>query len=142
MNNNINILVKNFDLKKWFESIVSKLQKIENFKDEDLSIVILDNEQIRKLNKKYRNIDEPTDVLSFAQCDIKKEYLLEHDSYLGEIFINIEQFKKQPNNIKNEIINLLIHGYLHLRGYTHNNERERKEMDKLSRELIIRMQSM
>ena len=83
--------------------------------------------------------------MTFAQCDVKDKYKLLNSSYLGEIFINFQRVQKQSDNIEDirkGMVNLLIHGYLHSKGYTHNNTKETEIMDRLSRELITRIGSM
>lgn len=139
MRNNINILIRKFKFRTWFEKIVEKFEKIENLNSEQISIVIVGDQRIRILNKKYRKKDEITDVLSFAQCDLDPKYKISKDNYLGEIFINFRQAERQSKNIKKEILNLLIHGYLHLKGYTHDNDSDMLKMKKLTERIILKI---
>ncbi len=105
----------------------------------ELSIV--DNKEIHKINKEYRKIDKPTDVISFAFLDnneIKNELI-------GEIFIShekiYEQAKEYNHSIKREYLFLFLHGLLHLLGYDHKTIEEEKIMfgiqDKILSELKI-----
>jgi probable rRNA maturation factor len=139
MKSNINILIRKFKLKSWFEKIVEKFEKIENLKSEQISIVIVGDQRIRTLNKKYRRKDKVTDVLSFVQSDIDKKYRLSNDNYLGEIFINFRQAERQSKNVKEEILNLLVHGYLHLRGYTHDNNKDMLKIKKLTEKIVLKL---
>lgn len=72
----------------------------------DLSLAIVSAEEIRKLNNQYRKIDESTDVLSFGE-DIM------------EIVICPEEIEKNGDDFKKELKRVVIHGVLHLLGYTH-----------------------
>lgn len=83
----------------------------------DLEVIFTDNPSIQKLNKEYRNIDEPTDVLSFPlECDFP-------NALLGSIVISTDYAKKKADefnhSIQEEITLLYIHGILHLLGYDH-----------------------
>ena len=98
-----------------------------------MQIIFVDNDQIREINKTYRNLDKPTDVISFPNDDDK-------DDSLGDIFISIEQAKLQASDyghtIPREIGFLAVHGYLHLLGYDHHTEAEEKEMFKLQEDIL------
>ena len=139
MKDNINILIRKFEIKNWFEKIVQRFEKVEHLKSNQISIVIAGDQRIKTLNKKYRKKDKVTDVLSFAQCDIDQKYQLATNRYLGEIFINFRQAKKQSKNVKDEILNLLVHGYLHLKGYTHDNDENMIRMKKLTEKIILKI---
>ena len=101
------------------KSIAIKVFELENVspkKDYEVGITLIDDKQIRKLNKKYRTVDAPTDVLSFTiQIDEHK--------FLGDIYISLESASQQiapDENLETEIHRLLIHGLLHLLGYEHS----------------------
>ena len=78
-------------------------------------------------------------MLSFVQSDVDQKYRLLNDNYLGEIFINFRQAERQSKNAKDEILNLLIHGYLHLRGYTHDNEKDMLKIKELTGRIILKL---
>lgn len=94
-----------------------------------ISVSIVGDEEIKKLNSKYRKKDYPTDVLSF---DINQE---QEDGtyYLGDVIVNKEQaerqYKKYGNSVEQEISDLVGHGVLHLLGVDHE-EREVSEGEK------------
>ena len=136
MKDNISILIKNFRYKSFFENIVSKLEKIEKLNSNQVSVIIAGDEFIRNLNKKYRHQDKTTDVLSFAEIDIQNNFFYKEIGYLGEIIINIEQVKRQAIDVKQELVLMLVHGYLHLIGYDHNSNKDDIIMDKKSKKLI------
>ncbi|MGB9857234.1 MAG: rRNA maturation RNase YbeY [Dictyoglomaceae bacterium] len=100
----------------------------------DISIVFVDDEKIRELNKKYRNKDNPTDVLSF---NLGKD---PRGRIIGEIYISIPSAEKQSieNNksLLNEIAFLSLHGVLHILGYDHETSLEREEMEKETQNLL------
>ena len=103
------------------------------------NIIIVDNETIHSINKEYRGVDRPTDVISFALEDdtsfVSTEYRI-----LGDIYISIDKAKEQAesygHSLKREISFLTVHGLLHLLGYDHMTEEEEKEMFGLQ-ELIL-----
>ena len=99
------------------------LKSMKCGKDTELSILITDDKEIRKLNKKYRRKDKATDVLSFAPAEAEGFVCLKH--ILGDIVISAETAKRQAKEFKvsftEEFSRLLIHGVLHLLGYDHEN---------------------
>jgi len=94
-----------------------------------LSIVLTDDEQSRELNRDYRGIDTPTDVLSFGvhERDPETGYL-----YLGEIIISLPYAAKQAqqsgHSLQEETQLLVIHGVLHLLGHDHAEQEEKTVM--------------
>lgn len=110
--------------------------KLENVM---FNIIIVDNDTIHSINKEYRGVDRPTDVISFALEDdtsfIETEFRI-----LGDIYISIDKAREQAesygHSLKREISFLTVHGLLHLLGYDHMNEEEEKEMFGLQ-ELIL-----
>jgi len=96
-------------------------------------VIFTNAHKIRHLNKSYRKINQETDVLSFAESDvIEKLPILKENYGLGEIYLNYDWVKRDKNPIK-LVIELFIHGYLHLLGYDH--EKDRGEMEKLEKKL-------
>lgn len=108
-----------------------QILKFLNQNKSDLSLVLVGNREIRKLNARYRKIDEPTDVLSFPLGD----KLPSGRTILGDVIISVEQARKQAiernKRFEAEIEKLLIHGILHLLGYDH--ERSLKEERKMKK---------
>lgn len=109
-----------------------------------LSVTLVDNEFIHKLNKEYRGVDRPTDVISFAFLDgeEEKEEKLHGSSpvCLGDIYISIdkaiEQAKEYGHPLQRELSFLFVHGLLHLLGYDHMNEDDEKVMFRLQDEIL------
>lgn len=110
--------------------------KIENVTFE---ITFCDNDYIQKINKEYRGIDKPTDVISFAFED-NGNIVYNNERLLGEIYISIprmqEQAKEYQHSEKRELSFLAVHGMLHLLGYDHLNKEDEKIMFDLQ-ELIL-----
>lgn len=98
----------------------------------EVSVALVDNPEIRELNKAYRGKDQPTDVLSFPAE--------EPDNFLGEVIINYQQVSRQApdfdNSPQEELVFILIHGLLHLLGYTDDTEESKQEMVELGGKII------
>ena len=125
------------DYEARFQDIFKQTLKTLNIdKEYEVSIILVDAKQIHEINRDYRNIDRPTDVISFALKDSEDEfYIDELDLELGDIFINVEavvnQAKEYGHSECREISFLCTHGLLHLLGYDHMNEKDEKEMFEL-----------
>lgn len=97
----------------------------------NFNVILTNNEYLHELNKKYRDIDRTTDVISFAleDCyDMPKTDV----RILGDIYISVERAHSQAieygHSFKREICFLAVHGFLHLLGYDHMIESEEKVM--------------
>lgn len=129
--NFINNYSFDFNNKKIIKKILKTVSKVENIKNKHyVSIIIVDNTEIRKINKEYRNIDAPTDVISFAAID-GEESLPEE---MGDIFISydkiIEQANQYGHSILREFAFLVTHGIYHLLGFDHMSKEEEEIMFK------------
>lgn len=127
-------------------SAAKELKLEDNF---EVSITIVDNNRIHEINKEYRSIDRPTDVISFAIEDNDDEFEIFFDELdddialprlLGDIFISMDKAEEQAeefdHSIEREIGFLTVHGFLHLNGYDHQTEEEEKEMFALQEEVL------
>ena len=102
-----------------------------------INIILTNPKHIRNINKQYRNIDKETDVLSFPMFekeeieDMKKIGNDIHEP-LGDIIISIERVKQQAgeygHSFERELAYMLIHGFYHLMGYDHMNDKDKKQM--------------
>lgn len=119
--------------------------KYENVQDNaELSVSFVNNEEIQKINKTYRHLDEPTDVISFALQDTVVDSLNIVGNnvplVLGDIIISIDKVKEQAMEYKHsferEFGFLAVHGFLHLLGYNHIDEAEEKVMFKVQNEIL------
>ncbi len=124
---------------KYLENLIKKSLKTLNPGEVIFSIIFIDDDKMRSLNKKYRNIDKTTDVLSFAFEDNAK---IKYNEFrvLGDIYISIPKMKEQAiENEKTEeaeLSFLVIHGFLHLLGYDHMHEDDKKVMFELQEALL------
>ena len=111
--------------------VISKLYDID---ENEVSLTLTNDETIHELNREYRGIDRPTDVLSFAfrEADEPEIVGVEENS-LGDIIISIERAKSQAeeygHSLRREVVFLTVHGMLHLLGYDHMEESDRIEME-------------
>ena len=96
-----------------------------------VSVIFVNDGQIHEINRNYRGIDRPTDVISFALGDNRDEFDYVPDE-LGDIFINLDAAARQAveygHSERREICFLFAHGLLHLCGFDHQNEEEEREM--------------
>lgn len=128
---NLNVDEKIIDEIKKAVEIIGELYDLKNF---SVSITLTNDEIIHELNKNYRGIDRPTDVLSFAFRESDEPEIFDSEiEILGDIIISIERAKIQSeeygHSFLREIIFLTVHGMLHLLGYDHIEESERLEME-------------
>lgn len=111
--------------------VLEVAQKLENLDNIEFNVIIVDNEYIHNLNKEYRHIDRPTDVITFALEDYED---VKYDGFrlLGDIYISLDKAKEQAieynHSFKREICFLAVHGFLHLLGYDHMEKQEEKIM--------------
>ena len=113
----------------------------------EVSLVFTDSEKVKQLNRDYRGIDEPTDVLAFhmlPQKGVDSSFALPPDGVtrLGEVIISYpqaaEQAKEQGHSPERELALLIIHGILHLLDYDHEEPGKESEMREKERELLER----
>ena len=105
--------------------------------DCEVSITLTDDEHIHDLNREYRGIDRPTDVLSFAFKESDEPEIIyddeDHVDALGDIIVSLDRARAQSieygHSFKREVIFLIVHGMLHLLGYDHMEESDRLEME-------------
>ena len=117
-----------------YKKIIKVLEDAFNkrFKtSKDVSLILVDINEIHKINLEYRHIDRPTDVISFEEFE---------EDYLGEIFICVDKVYSQASEFghsnEREFAFLLCHGLLHLHGYDHMNEKDEKIMFDLQDEIL------
>ncbi|MCQ2455103.1 MAG: rRNA maturation RNase YbeY [Clostridia bacterium] len=123
---------------------VLKYEKFE--KGAEVEVTFVDDEQIKLINSRFRNIDKPTDVLSFPLGQ-DKEYDLNPENgllMLGDVVISVDRAKAQAelygHGQERELAFLTVHSMLHLLGYDHvNGEEERKIMRKKEEEILSAM---
>lgn len=120
----------------------------------EVNVILTDNESIREINRDYRKIDAPTDVLSFPMIEFETESNFDHvedavedffhpetgELILGDIIISVEKVEEQAEKYghsrERELAFLLAHSMLHLCGYDHMDEAEREIMETKQREIL------
>lgn len=106
----------------------------------EISVTFVEAEEIRNLNREYRNTDKVTDVLSFPQFDDLNEIPEFGEICLGDVVIckdrAMEQAEEFGHSFEREIIYLFTHSILHLLGYDHMEEEEKKEMRQREEEVM------
>lgn len=133
------------DLIAVLEEVLRIAGNYENVEERtEVSLTLVDDNFIRELNRVYRNIDKPTDVLSFALEETgPEEIIIQEDigeRLLGDIFISvptaINQAKEYGHSPKRELAFLAVHGFLHLLGYDHETEAEAREMETIQEKVL------
>ena len=133
------------EFEKLFNDVVKESLRYEEFDPEcEVSLSIVSNDEIQEINKQFREIDAPTDVLSFPlltfeegeQADVNEN----NEIMLGDIIISIDKAKAQAeeygHGLKRELAFLTAHSMLHLMGYDHMEEEEQKEMFKKQDDIL------
>lgn len=147
-----------FDDEKLAREVISFAMEHENFPYEaEVNLTITDNDGIHEINKMYRKIDAPTDVLSFPMLsytnagdftELEQDY---EDNFnpdtgeiiLGDIIISIDRVREQANSYghseKREFAFLIVHSMLHLFGYDHMTEEEAAVMEAKQHQILDAM---
>ncbi|EMB27969.1 metalloprotein, YbeY/UPF0054family [Treponema denticola MYR-T] len=128
------------------ENFISEVLKDLNLKNWDISLLFCDDAFIQNLNKQYRDIDSPTDVLSFEQGDEYFDEAGETRFMAGDIVISLDslRFNAEEFNvdINEELKRLIVHGILHLNGMDHSDNSPEQEMLKFQEELLMQYKNM
>ena len=115
------------DIKK----VLNKAIEVEDVGPVCFNVILVNNEYIHELNRDYRHIDRPTDVITFALED-NKDFPGYDVRILGDIYISVDKAKSQAleygHSFKREICFLAVHGFLHLLGYDHMNKHDEEIM--------------
>ncbi len=135
-----------YNLKMLLREAIETTLDFEDFRNVcEVSVTFTDNEGIRELNKKFREMDKPTDVLSFPlfdyEGDCEEPPIDEMISNLGDIVISLERAKEQADEFghgfKREVAFLTVHSMLHLLGYDHErSDDEDREMRSKQTEIM------
>ncbi len=115
------------------KEVIKVALSVEKLDHIEMNVILVDDETIHSINKQYRNIDRPTDVISFALEDDETSKI---DIYeyrvLGDIYISVDTARRQAkdygHSFLREITFLTVHGFYHLLGYDHQTPKEEEEM--------------
>ena len=134
------VKIKTQDLKK----IVAGILRIEGKTRAEVSVLLVDNATIKKLNRKYRGLNRTTDVLAFSQQE--GGYWQGNPDLLGDVVISIDktlsQSRQYKQSFKKELCLYTIHGCLHLLGYDDTSRASRKRMEKRQKEILGRLEGL
>ena len=118
------------------EKIDSKLGDRTGFVD----LVLNNDKAMQALNLEYREMDEPTDVISFAYLEVTDYKKEKGDVIAGDIFISVDMAKRQAKDrgvkLKDELEVLFVHGMLHLLGFDHKTKKHEAEMEKWAKKIL------
>lgn len=120
------------------EEAAAKVSELYGLDRAELSVTLTDNQHIHIINRQYRGVDRPTDVISFALNESDEPEVQDQEvNILGDIIISLEraaeQAKEYGHSYRREVAFLTVHGLLHLLGYDHMEEAERLEMEEEQR---------
>ena len=120
--------------------LLSKITEDKNELKKSASILLTDDLYMKKINKKWRKLEKATNVLSFP---VNKQIKEEDYFFIGDIVLSYEtilsECKLRKKSFKDHFLHLLVHGFLHLLGYNHDNKRSGKEMEKLEVNYLSRL---
>jgi len=138
--------------REWLRRVVEHSLAAQDIGSEvELGLLITDDETVRELNQKYRGVDEPTDVLSFALAERKPgddspPFITPPDGILrlGEVIISypqaVRQAEENNHKVEEEVALLVIHGILHLLGYEHDEPAREREMRALEERVLSKVE--
>lgn len=135
------------ELKALLEKVCLESFKYEEFEDDcEISLSIVSNKEIQEINKQFRNIDLPTDVLSFPQLTFEEGETADvnenEEIILGDIIISIDKAKEQAeeygHSLERELAFLAVHSMLHLMGYDHMIQEEEEDMFRRQKEILMK----
>jgi probable rRNA maturation factor len=110
------------------------------FNGAEVSLLFCDDMRIQELNRDWRSLDKPTNVLSFPAAPVER---LSSAPLLGDIAIAFETVTKEASDedktLSDHTSHMIVHGFLHLLGYDHENEQEAEEMEDLERRALARL---
>ncbi len=128
-NNYKTLLANNSDLKKWLNTVIKK----EGFKTGKIYFSFIGDEELLEINKQFLNHDTYTDIITFDYN--------EGDLINGEIFISIDRIIENANknnvSFENELCRVMVHGVLHLCGYTDKTKKHKLQMTAKEDEMLL-----
>jgi probable rRNA maturation factor len=122
---------------------LAKLPDVLKGREIEMSVVMANDELTQVLNREYRHIDKPTNVLSFATLDSDDPLPEEGPFPIGDIILSYQtidrEAKQQEKFFKDHFVHMLVHGTLHLLGYDHQTEDEATHMETLEIRILEKM---
>jgi probable rRNA maturation factor len=124
------------------EQLAGKLQRIAGvleYSDLPVDVVLVDDRYIQRINRDYRGLDRPTDVISFSYLD-DMDASPAQDDLAGEIFVSYETLEREANSkgldVKNLFLRIGVHGLLHVLGFDHGSDADAERMEREERRLL------
>ena len=138
-NSNIYIFQKEARWSNTEINTVRKVFKVTRIKNNGLTVRLSNDKDVKIYNLKWKGINKPTNILSFMNND--KVFSFENNViYLGDIIISydtlLKEVKKKKIDFQDHLSHILIHGILHLKGYTHDKEEDTKLMQNEEKRLL------
>lgn len=126
-------IARDAKIEEVIQKVCDEVSRVYGLEDDELSILLCDNNKIHELNKEYRGIDRPTDVLSFALNEGDDyEGSEEEHHLLGDMILSLERAHEQAieygHSFERELAYLTTHSCLHILGYDHMTDEDKKEM--------------
>lgn len=123
----------NYYLEKPHQFIIDVIRAIAKAQNKKISVLLTNDNHIHEINKKFRGVDKPTNVLAFPYEDFP-------DGTIGDIILALETIKREAEieqiSFKQHTAHMLIHGVLHLLGYMHDDDDEAEVMESLEKQVI------
>ncbi|SHG91158.1 rRNA maturation RNase YbeY [Tepidibacter thalassicus] len=134
----------NDNLLDMIKDVINESLKYEGFdEDYEISLSFVNNEEIHKLNKEFRGVDKPTDVLSFPLIEENDFYIEFGEKALGDIVISmekaLEQSREYNHSFEREVAFLVCHSMFHLMGYDHDTEENTKIMREKEEAVLLKL---
>ena len=131
--------ISEVEVEKYIKEVLESEMYYEGTKPVYLSVALVNNEDIQNINRDYRGKDQSTDVISFAYHETGDFDIGPYDT-LGDIVISLERVEEQAkdynHSFEREFYYVLTHGILHLLGYDHIEEEDKKEMRAKEEEIL------
>lgn len=135
---------------KNLELITDMLEFAGNYlhldEETEISVTLMHNDEIHQINKEYRNVDRPTDVISFAINDADEDIIMDPEmaeeipANIGDLMISVDKVAEQAeflgHSYERELGFLCVHGFLHLNGYDHMEKEDQEKMFPLQKEIM------
>lgn len=123
------------------QTVCDEVSRVYGLEEDELSILLCNNDKIQELNREYRGIDRATDVLSFALNEGFDYNDSNNESHLlGDMIISLEKTREQAieygHSFERELAYLTTHSCLHILGYDHMNDEDKKEM-RIEEEFVL-----
>lgn len=135
---------KDLDLITDILNFASNYIKLEQ--NTEMSVTLMHNDEIQLINKKYRNVDRPTDVISFAINDEDEDIIMDPEmaaeipDNIGDLMISVDKVAEQADflghSYERELGFLCVHGFLHLNGFDHMEKADQEKMFPMQKEIM------